>query len=66
MIRITTAYRFLTVIGLGLAISLLDLLELANPTISEALLLCVSIGKSAYFIWFTFYNIRETAGHDFY
>lgn len=66
MIQASTTYKYLAVIGLGFIIFMLDYLELANPFVNEVLLFCVSAAKSAYFIWFTFSNIRATAHREFY
>ena len=61
-----TTYKYLVVIGLGFVIFMLDYLELTNPFANEVLLFCVSASKSAYFIWYTFSNIRSTVEREFY
>lgn len=66
MTQPTTTYKYLTVIGLGFIVFMLDYLELVNPVVREVVLFIVSAGKSAYFIWFTFSNIRATSHHEFY
>ena len=64
--HLNTTYKYLTVIALGFLVFMLDYLELANPLVNEILLLLVCVGKSAYFIWFALFYIRETANREFY
>lgn len=45
---------------------MLDYFELANPATNEVVLFALSILKSAYFIYFVFRTIKETAHKDFY
>lgn len=66
MVRLKYTYRFSLVILIGLAVFLLDYYELANIFISEIILLCISLCKSGYFIYFAFDRIKTTAHKDFY
>lgn len=66
MTHLRTTYKYLTVIALGFLVFMLDFLELASPFVNEVLLFGVSAAKSAYFIWFTFSNIRAAAQREFY
>ena len=59
-------YEFGFVILVGIAIFLLDYYELANLFINELLLLCISLLKSAYFIYYVFDRIKMTAHKEFY
>lgn len=54
------------VILVGIAIFLLDYYELANLFINELLLLCISLLKSSYFIYYVFDRIKMTAHKEFY
>lgn len=66
MAHFKSTYKYLAVILFGLAIFLLDYFELANPASNEVLLFVLSILKSAYFIYFVFRSIKETAHKEFY
>lgn len=58
--------KYVTVILLGGVVFLFDAYELTDPTVSEAILLAISVAKSGYFIWFTLTNIRATTMREFY
>ncbi len=66
MTHIKSTYKYFTVILLGLLIFLLDYYGLADPVINEVLLFALSIAKAAYFIFFVFQTIKETAHKEFY
>ena len=65
MTHFKTTYKYVTVIFIGLIIFLLDYYELANPVTSEIILFALSILKAAYFIYFVFKTIKETAHKEF-
>ncbi len=66
MAHVRSTYKYLAVILIGLFIFLLDYYELANPVTDEFLLFILSIAKSAYFIYFVFKTIKDTAHKEFY
>lgn len=66
MTHIKSTYKYFAVILLGLLIFLLDYYGLADPVINEVLLFALSIAKAAYFIFFVFQTIKETAHKEFY
>lgn len=59
-------YQYATVILAGVIIFLLDYYELSNNFLNELILFGVGILKSAYFIYFVFYRIKESIHKDFY
>ena len=65
MHHVNSIYKYLIVIGLGLAIFLVDYFELVNTLSSEIVLLILSLLKSGYFIFFVFRTIKETAHREF-
>lgn len=65
MAQIKTAYKYFTVILIGFFIFLLDYYELANPGTREMVLFGLSVLKAAYFIYFVFNTIKETAHKEF-
>lgn len=66
MVHFKTAYKYIIVILVGILIFLLDYFELADPLTREVILFVLSIIKAAYFIYFVFTSIRESASRDFY
>jgi len=66
MTHFKTTYKYLAVILAGLIIFLFDYYELAQPFTNEIVLFVISILKAAYFIYFVFRSIKETAHKDFY
>lgn len=66
MLHVKSTYKYLAVILTGFLIFLLDYYQLANPTTSEVVLFAISLFKSAYFIYFVFRTIKETAHKEFY
>lgn len=66
MAHIKSTYKYLIVILIGFFIFLIDYYELADPVNNEVILLILSIAKAAYFIFFVFRTIKETAHKEFY
>lgn len=66
MLHFKSTYKYLAVILIGFFIFLLDYYQLANPTTNEIVLLVISLFKSAYFIYFVFRTIKDTAHKEFY
>lgn len=66
MARIRSTYKYFTVILIGLLIFMLDYYGLADPVTNEIILFVLSIAKAAYFIFFVFQTIKETAHKEFY
>ncbi len=66
MLHFKSTYKYLAVILIGFFIFLLDYYQLANPTTNEIVLLVISLFKSAYFIYFVFRTIKDTANKEFY
>lgn len=60
-----STYKYLFVIITGIGIYFLDYFELANPLANEILLSFISLLKAAYFIYFVFRTIKETAHKEF-
>ena len=58
-------YGRLTYPFIFLLIYFLDYFELANPLVNEILLSFISLLKAAYFIYFVFRTIKETAHKEF-
>ena len=65
MEHLKTTYKYLIVIITGLSIYFLDSFEFANPLANEILLSFISLLKAAYFIYFVFRTIKETAHKEF-
>jgi uncharacterized membrane protein (UPF0182 family) len=65
MIHFKTTYKYFTVIFIGFIIFLLDYYELANSVTNEIILFVLSISKAAYFIYFVFRTIKESAHKEF-
>lgn len=63
--HLKSTYKYLLVIGIGLIIFLLDYFELANNLSNEIVLSAISLLKAAYFIFFVFRTIKETANKEF-
>lgn len=66
MTHFKTTYKYIAVIFFGLFIFLLDYFELANPFTNEIVLFIISVLKSAYFVYFVFNTIKQTAHKDFF
>lgn len=66
MVPLKTTYKYLAVILIGFIIFLLDYYEMASAITNEIILAIISISKSAYFIYFVFRTIKETAHKEFY
>jgi uncharacterized membrane protein len=66
MAHIKATYKYFIVIIIGLSIFMLDYYGLADPFTNEILLFVLSIGKAAYFIFFVFQTIKETAHKEFH
>lgn len=66
MSAFNATYKYVMVILLGLIIFLLDYFELANPVSNEVVLFVLSVLKSAYFIYFVFSSIKETANRTLF
>ncbi|HQW84368.1 MAG TPA: ion channel [Ferruginibacter sp.] len=63
--HIKSTYKYLIVIGIGLAIFLVDYFELINTLSNEIVLSVLSLLKAGYFIYFVFGTIKETAHKEF-
>ena len=65
MEHLKSIYKYLFVIITGIVIYFLDYFELANPVANEIILSVISLLKAAYFIYFVFRTIKETAHKEF-
>lgn len=65
MHHLKSTYKYLIVIGIGLAIFLVDYFELINTLSNEIVLAVLSLLKAGYFIFFVFRTIKETAQREF-
>ena len=63
--HLKSTYKYLFVVITGIGIYFLDYFELANPLVNEILLSFISLLKAAYFIYFVFRTIKETAHKEF-
>ena len=66
MAHIKSTYKYFAVILIGFLIFMLDYYGLADPVTNEVILLVLSIAKAAYFIFFVFKTIKDTAHREFY